>query len=296
MPEPKAPTEGALPEVSQSDDFAAFESWRRTGEEPKAETAKADETPAATDDDPQAKTAPDSETDEEEQEEETEEAPKKKGGFQRRIDKLTERNRSLEDRLQAMEGRLAPKPAETAAPATADGAPKAENFKTYDDFVEALADYKLDQRDKARAAQAAQTQVEAAQKAVADRWGKQLEDAKSRYNDFEDVVGVEIPISHVMAQAIQDSEQGADLAYWLGKHPKEAERIVGLSPLAAVRELGKIEAQIAKTTPEPKKSTSAPKPPATVGGKSGGERRLDDPDLEFGDFEKMRRAQLSRKK
>lgn len=300
MPDTK-PEEGALPEVSQSENFAEFERWRRTGEEPKSDdSAGKAESSEATDDEPQAKTDPDSETEDDEQEEEdgeeeADEKPRKKGGFQRRIDKLSQRNRDLEGRLAAMEGRLADKPAEIPAP-KADGKPKAEDFSTYDDYVEALADYKLEQREKTRATQQAQAQAQAAQRAVEERWGKQLEDAKGRYDDFEDVVGAEIPITRVMAQAIQDSDKGADLAYWLGKHPEDAARIAQLSAFAQVRELGKVEAQLSeKTPPETKKSTRAPKPPATVGGKSGGDRRVDDPDLDFANFEKLRRAQLKRR-
>ena len=70
-----------------------------------------------------------------------------------------------------------------------------------------------------------------------------------------------------MAQTIQSSDIGPDMAYYLGSNPKEAERISRLSPLQQAKELGKIEAKLADNPPV-KKTSNAPAPIAPVTARS----------------------------
>jgi hypothetical protein len=42
-----------------------------------------------------------------------------------------------------------------------------------------------------------------------------------------------------MAETIQSSDIGPELAYYLGTNPKEADRISRLHPLAQAKEIGK---------------------------------------------------------
>jgi hypothetical protein len=72
-----------------------------------------------------------------------------------------------------------------------------------------------------------------------------------------------------MAESIQSSDNGPDLAYWLGSNPKEAERIARLSPILQAKEIGKIEVRLADNPPV-KKSTSAPTPISPVTARSSG--------------------------
>jgi len=48
------------------------------------------------------------------------------------------------------------------------------------------------------------------------------------------------PITNVMAESIQNSEIGPDVAYYLGTNIKEAERIARLSPILQAKEIGKM--------------------------------------------------------
>jgi hypothetical protein len=68
-----------------------------------------------------------------------------------------------------------------------------------------------------------------------------------------------------MAQTIQASEIGPDVAYFLGSNPKEADRISRLAPLLQAREIGKLEAKIASDPPV-KKVSSAPAPITPIRG------------------------------
>ena len=80
-----------------------------------------------------------------------------------------------------------------------------------------------------------------------------------------------------MAETIQYSDIGPDLAYWLGSNPKEADRIARLSPIMQAREIGKIEANITSNPPA-KKTSSAPAPIAPVSARASGAPAYDTTD------------------
>jgi len=74
--------------------------------------------------------------------------------------------------------------------------------------------------------------------------------AKEKHLDFDETVShLHLPTSQAMLEAILDSELGAEIIYWLGKHPADCQLIGDLSPLSAVREIGRIEGTIAPLTP-----------------------------------------------
>ena len=62
-----------------------------------------------------------------------------------------------------------------------------------------------------------------------------------------------------MASAIAHSEEGPEIAYYLGNHPEEAERISKLVPQLQLVELGKIVARLTPTD-KPKTVSAAPAP------------------------------------
>jgi len=105
------------------------------------------------------------------------------------------------------------------------------------------------------------------------------------FNQSPDVV----PITPIIGEAILESDIGQDVAYYLGTHPAEAQRLAKLSPTAALREFGKIEASLSKP------QSSAPKPITPINGKQA---PSDDP-LESDDmatYIAKRNRQLGRKR
>lgn len=232
--------------------------YRNTRESAPTEEQKPSEAPAA--EEPEVKTEPEAETGNKEQEPDEEgddEKPaKRKGGWQRRIDRLTTEKRELESRLAALEAKSGgEKPAESAP--QPQGKPSVENFETYDAYVEALADWKLEQRIAAERHREEEAKAKAQQQDKLSAWGEKVKAAEGRYDDFEEVAyNPAVRITMAMQEAILESPVGPDLAYWLGSHPQDAARIADLSPISQARELGKIEASLA--TPETKK----PKPSA----------------------------------
>ena len=96
------------------------------------------------------------------------------------------------------------------------------------------------------------------------------EAAFDKYDDFEQVVyNRSLPITTVMAETIQASDVGPDVAYYLGSNPREAERISRLLPYLQAKEIGRIEVQLADNPPV-KRTTNAPPPIKPVTAKTVG--------------------------
>lgn len=77
---------------------------------------------------------------------------------------------------------------------------------------------------------------------VRKNWVSQLETAADKYDDFDEKL-VSIPkesMSDPMTFAIMESEQGGEIAYFLGENHAEADRISRLPLTAQVREIDKL--------------------------------------------------------
>jgi hypothetical protein len=134
---------------------------------------------------------------------------------------------------------------------------KPDNFADAQAYAEAMAERKA-------AELLAQREAEAERAAMLDAYHDREEEARGKYDDFEQVAyNPKLPVTETMAQTIQASEIGPDVIYWLGSNPKEAERIARLGPLLQAREIGKIEAKLASNPPA-KKTSTAPAPIAPV--------------------------------
>ena len=139
--------------------------------------------------------------------------------------------------------------------------PAPDDFENAQVYAEALAE---------RKAQEMLSQREAAkqQAALLDAYHDREEDARNRYEDFEQVAyNPNLPVTDVMAQAIQASDVGPDVIYHLGANPKEAHRISRLPPVLQAKEIGKIEAKLASDPPV-KRASTAPAPIAPVAPRS----------------------------
>jgi hypothetical protein len=115
-------------------------------------------------------------------------------------------------------------------------------------------------------------QEQAAERATADREAKlaafnaRLERAREKYPDFKEVVGAaDVQVPPYIQQYMVESDYGGDLGYFFAKNRAEFDRISRLSPIKAIAEIGKIEAQWEKPEPEVKQPVAevkAPKPSA----------------------------------
>lgn len=132
-----------------------------------------------------------------------------------------------------------------------------DHFDTPEAYAEALAARKAEEL-------LARREQERQRSEVLDAYHDREEEARSKYDDFEQVAyNPKLPITDVMAETIQSSEIGPELAYHLGSNPKEAERISRLSPFLQAKEIGRIEAKLIASPPV-KKTSSAPEPISPV--------------------------------
>ena len=141
--------------------------------------------------------------------------------------------------------------------------PAPDDFENAQVYAEALAERKAQEM-------LAQREAAKQQAALLDAYHDREEDARSKYDDFEQVAyNPNLPVTDVMAQAIQASDIGPDVIYHLGSNPKEAHRISRLPPVLQAREIGKLEAKLASDPPV-KRTSSAPAPIAPVAPRSSG--------------------------
>lgn len=137
-----------------------------------------------------------------------------------------------------------------------------DQFETPEAYAQALAEQKAHELIAKRDQQKQLSEV-------VEVYHEKEEEARNKYDDFEQVAyNPALKITEVMAQAIQASEIGPDVAYFLGQNPKDADRISRLTPLLQAKEIGRIEAKLAAEPPKPTKTSSAPSPIAPVTARS----------------------------
>lgn len=194
-------------------------------------------------------------------------APKKVDPRQKKIAELSYQTREQKrqiDQLLGMVEKTISQPRQTDGPTP----PKIEDFQTLDAYLEARDDY----RDKAKAAKTAPAEkqpdpryLQAVQAARDDL----ISAGSEKYEDFEEVVTGDVKITPVMRDAIfelDDQEVQTEVAYYLGKNPKEALRISKLSPMRQIAEVGKLEAKLTSQPAPTKRPSSAPAPITPVKG------------------------------
>ena len=171
-------------------------------------------------------------------------------------------------KIGALEARLEERETRQQAPQPEDGAPQRDQFDSYEDYLRADARFVArEETRKERQAIAQAQQQRAAQQqheVVAEKWEEAKDTGREKYPDFDEVTQADIPITRAMATAIMESPMGHDVSYFLGKNPKEADRIGKLSFTRQVAEIAKIEVQLSANPP---KTSDAPPPITQVKGR-----------------------------
>ena len=192
-------------------------------------------------------------------EEKPQEKPKRSA--RERINELTRRAHEAEREAQHWREVAERKPAESS------DKPSPDKFGSYDEYVEALADWKADQRVaesfKRRDAERSQAAEARAAEAKAQAWAERQIAFREATPDYDAVVGKSsVQVAPHVVDTLLDSDSGPELAYHLAKHPETVKRINSLSPLAAAREIGRIEASL--STPAAPRDKPASKAPAPI--------------------------------
>lgn len=161
--------------------------------------------------------------------------------------------------------------AETQAIKAPADLPPVDQFESPEAYAEALAERKAQELIAKREAERQQSEM-------IEAYHEREEEARNKYDDFEQVAyNPQLRITNVMAETIQASDIGPDVAYYLGSNPKEADRISKLAPFLQAKEIGRIEAKLA-AEPVTKKTSSAPAPIAPVTARTSGTPSYDTTD------------------
>jgi hypothetical protein len=265
--------------------------FRRTGELPKQDKPKTEEAAPSSDAKPQgeAKSAGESETPKQQ------EIPKAKpkqtaeeriAQLEATIEKIR-KGSGIEPKPKAESASAKPEP-QSVEPQYTRPKPKPEGngpdgkpYATYEDYIEDLSDWKGEQRE-------AKSQREAAQQAQAKEFNTKVNEARSRYENFDEVVkptataiNTDAAIPQVIKTLLSESDVLPDILFTLGSDPAELAKFVQMAketPGKALRYIALTESLIAEElegkTAKPaevspaKPKTQAPRPPSEAGGRA----------------------------
>lgn len=190
--------------------------------------------------------------------------PKQKNGFKRKIARLEAEVAQL--RSQSQSGQNQPK-VEEAKPV--EGKPTADKYTDYNEYLEALADYKadakvkeaLDKRDNQTREQELRKTLESKREA----FDKQRAELREIYPDIDEVFEAydDVKLNPALGAAITDSDMPVRVAYEIGKNAEEFERLNDpkLGIIAINKAIAKIEARLEKGQVEVKAAVTTKAPP-----------------------------------
>jgi len=200
-----------------------------------------------------------------------------KNHFQRRQERLLRERAEFKAEAEYLRSQMASQK-QTQSPT--NGRPARDQFQNDEDYVDALTTWKVDQKLSGVKQELAQHQT---QSKVQTDWITKIAQAKADYSDYDTVMedAQDIPITEAVQEAIQGSDLGGDIVYYLAKNPEEANRINSLSPMAAAREIGRIESYVEYEKDQKTKKvvpvSKAPSPIKPVKSSSGsGTKSLED--------------------
>lgn len=152
-----------------------------------------------------------------------------------------------------------------------DNRPRSEDYENEEDFIEALVDWKADEKLSKLQESNRQKSQQDSQKALAENWNKKVSEFVETTPDFDDVLDEveDIPVPVNLQKAVFESEHGPAVMYELAKNPEKIGEFEGLSEYQTGVKIGKIEAALVKTETTPtrkRKTTKAPPPISTIRG------------------------------
>ena len=129
-----------------------------------------------------------------------------------------------------------------------------------------------------------QQQQETQQTQAKEAWDKKLAVTREKYPDYDEVLeealDIKIPenLYPALTTALQESDLGGDIWYYLSSNPDEARRVMQMSPTRVALEIGRLESILESELKQTKKVlvSKAPSPVASPKASSGKSSR--DPD------------------
>jgi len=191
----------------------------------------------------------------------------KKRGYQKRINQLTkEKHEALRAAEEARK-----KAAELEAQLSGGNSePDQVDFETFEEYQQAYTKWlREDLKRELQSENGSPTeQLSPEEIALADSFNNTLIDAEGKFDDFQEVVENMPALSTEMLETALDSENAAEILYYLGNNPELANQLYELKGARLAREIGRIEAKIESgqvsvsqtSAPKKKQVTKAPAP------------------------------------
>jgi hypothetical protein len=230
---------------------------------------------------PALEAAPEKES--EVEQESKEEKPKVKQTAQERIIELANKRRDAEKLVEntkrendELKARL--KALEATAPVVQqDDRPNRSQYLNEDQYIEALTDWKVTKAVVEQEQRKQQARLAAEMQEIDVRYTKSVDSAKSKYDDFVDVVSAATTdVPPFLEMALKESDIGGELVYYLSKHEDEAKKLIAMRPVQAVKYLDRLErdllepaeGDIAVAAVKPKVQKKAPEPITPIRGQA----------------------------
>jgi len=180
----------------------------------------------------------------------------------------------LEQRLAAMEQQRQPQ-----QQSYVDQEPQPSQFADAFEYAKALAEFSTEKALAERDRQVAQAREQEAQQKIIQSWAQKVQEAKADLPDFDDLVASsDVVVNNAVRDAILESDVGPQILYHLAENNDLAKRIASLSPNAALREIGRLEAKFeVKTDTKQTAPVVRSKAPAPIQPIRGGQGQADVP-------------------
>ena len=205
----------------------------------------------------------------------------------------------LENKVRELEGKLSP-PA-PQEPTEADPKPKPEQFSDMFEYAEALAEWTADKKIQEQKVKEAAQKAEQERQKLLDTWSTRVQDFRAKTPDFDDMVGsADVVVSNEVRDAIFESDVGPQILYHLAENPDVAKKIQGMTPIGALRMIGKLEAKFEEPAqPQTQRETTvktskAPPPISPIKATAGGPVTELDANRQFhGSYQSWKAARLA---
>ena len=180
----------------------------------------------------------------------------------------------LEQRLAALEQQRQPQ-----QQSYVDQEPQPSQFNDAFEYAKALAEFSTEKALAERDRQMAQQREQEAQHRIIQSWAQKVQEAKADLPDFDDLVASsDVVVNNAVRDAILESDVGPRILYHLAENNDLAKKIASLSPNAALREIGRLEAKFeVKTDTKQTAPVVRSKAPAPIQPIRGGQGQADVP-------------------
>ena len=191
-------------------------------------------------------------------------------GIRKRIDKLNTKVGAAEQRAIDAEFELARIKKDqdvvinSTTPASPQVRPQEGDFETYEQYEDALMDWRIDSKDADKLAKNQKDTLERQQADNAKNFDRRAEELKGEHPDFDSVAKAPAMLDFyganpMIRDLVESSEFGPDIALHFARNRDTAINIASMPMMQAAKEIGKLEIKLS-TTPKPKAVSKAPTP------------------------------------